>query len=91
MWFVRCDRLGTSRAKHRGQRGIDFIVPTGRMTVAVRGAQTLIRFLPVIGKGHDFIGHYVRPDHEARSKGKDDHHHNNWRISSYSHRLFSLH
>ena len=34
----------------------------------------LIRFLPVIGKGHDSIWQYVRPDHEARSKG-DNHQH----------------
>jgi hypothetical protein len=39
-----------------------------------------IRFLLVIGKRHDSIWPYVRPDDEARSKGKD-HHYNSQHIS----------
>ena len=42
----------------------------------------LVRLLLVIGKGHDSIWPYVRPDHEAHGKGKD-HHYNNQHISSY--------
>ncbi len=52
---ARHGHLVMSRARHRGQRGFGFVLPTGRMTVVVRGVQTLIRFLPVIGKGHNFI------------------------------------
>ena len=46
-----------------------------RVAAVKGGLKSLIRFLSVIGKGHDSIWQYVRPDHEARSKG-NNHQHN---------------
>ena len=46
-----------------------------RVAAVKGGLKSLIRFLSVIGKGYDSIWQYVRPDHEARSKG-NNHQHN---------------